>query len=112
VKTFQLYGPEKYTCPPYTAVSYVWGHDSVSIDKILVEGNLNFVQSKLRRVLEGVKDSEWRKYYWIDAICIDPSNLSERNAQVQIMGSSTPEQHPCAPTSTIWTEKNFGIWKD
>jgi Heterokaryon incompatibility protein (HET) len=36
--------------------------------------------------LEGVKGSEWRKYYCIEAICIDQSNLSERDAQVQIVG--------------------------
>jgi hypothetical protein len=37
LETFQLYGLEKDTCLPFTAVSSVWGHDPASIDKVLVE---------------------------------------------------------------------------
>jgi Heterokaryon incompatibility protein (HET) len=40
----------------------------------------------LARALMCLRDINSTRYYWIDAICIDQSNVSERNAQIQIMG--------------------------
>jgi hypothetical protein len=75
------------TCPSYTALSYTWGSPP-DTQEITVNGNSFPVRENLARFLEQMrldrKGKGWR-YFWIDAICIDQSNISERNHQVGLM---------------------------
>ncbi|KAH8753626.1 heterokaryon incompatibility protein-domain-containing protein, partial [Diaporthe sp. PMI_573] len=96
--------------PPYHAVSYTWGDPKSNTlilmnDKTLeVRTNCEFAlkqaywyrksqsyfyrkwQSHLYRETR----SEWytkSRYFWLDALCIDQSNLKEKSKQVAMMGS-------------------------
>ena len=60
-----------------TACSYVWG-DSEPSQVILINGRLFRVRQREDNFLEPL---------WVDALCLDQSNISERNDQVQQMGS-------------------------
>jgi hypothetical protein len=79
------------SCPPYVALSYEWGDVEPQ-----VEVTINGVSSRIRHNLSlflGVLQTKMKRKtlshdlcLWIDAICIDQEDLSERNAQVTIMG--------------------------
>ncbi|KAF5566803.1 het-domain-containing protein [Fusarium napiforme] len=68
----------------YEALSYTWGTSenkkSISIDdqELLITANCHSALVQLR-------DSFIERVLWVDAICIDQSNTSEREKQVRIM---------------------------
>ena len=70
----------------YYALSYVWGSRGVTREVILA-GCPHNVTVNLERALR-----YYRHHYpqgialWVDALCIDQSNLAERTHQVQLMG--------------------------
>jgi hypothetical protein len=86
------------SCPPYTALSYVWGEaaDRFARMEIIISGyrfrvrrNLwNFLQQAKSNRMMFQKDnnsSQISEYLWIDALCIDQDNITERNHQVKMM---------------------------
>jgi len=70
----------------YQALSYVWGEPeprkAIYIDqrRILVGPNLHAALRRLRHERYGM-------LLWVDAVCIDQSNIEERNHQVKLMNS-------------------------
>ncbi|KAK4541757.1 hypothetical protein LTR36_007466 [Oleoguttula mirabilis] len=72
--------------PPYTAVSYEWGNAG-EYRLLTVEGRAMVVKKTCWYALKQMHDSGSTVYYWIDAICIDQWNESEKSQQVQLMGS-------------------------
>jgi hypothetical protein len=86
------------SCPPYTALSYVWGEQAdrfarmeitISGYRFRVRRNLwNFLQqAKSNRMMfqQDNNSSQMSEYLWIDALCIDQDNITERNHQVKLM---------------------------
>lgn len=73
------------TAPSYCAVSYTWGNPS---DTTVIEINemRKAVTLNCRYTLQQGYASDWKGYYWIDAICIDQSNDHEKSLQVAMMG--------------------------
>ena len=96
-------------CPPYCALSYTWGNpectwpidrsgegrevdDNAETEKwsdrfpVLLDGRTLKVTRNLYDALFHIRKSKlWRHYFWIDAICINQSDLEERNSQVEMM---------------------------
>jgi hypothetical protein len=83
----------------YTALSYTWG-DPMPKHSILINGKRHRVPQNLFDFMQAYVTHSWGltadvpfrgfKYtgqFWIDQICIDQSNASERSAQVSIMGN-------------------------
>jgi hypothetical protein len=74
--------------PTYEALSYTWGNPSQKAkiccneDGCAIEITQN-CEAALRRLREKDKD----RLLWIDAICIDQSNIGERNQQVRLMSA-------------------------
>ena len=72
----------------FEAVSYTWGdaNERQTIlcgeDNAELEVPLNCVTTALRYP----RDPQRVRTPWIDAVCIDQSNIAEQNAQVRIMG--------------------------
>jgi hypothetical protein len=68
----------------YTALSYVWGDTSrkrvIFIDKRPLQITIN-----LATALDDLRHQHTILRLWADAICIDQSNISERNHQVGLM---------------------------
>jgi hypothetical protein len=97
-----------HDAPEYTALSYVWGTDSAS-QMIQVDGanrlitpNLELVLRHIRIPLRSTKaemDAFYAKFprqrtegrrraiicLWIDAICIDQGNMTEKIHQIKLM---------------------------
>jgi hypothetical protein len=92
--SIHAYSLDDASCPSYIAFSYVWGsekHSEISISgrSLLVTNNLYEAlkafcpgNDPIPRGLTGFNQS----YLWIDAICIDQTNLEERGKQVLRMG--------------------------
>jgi hypothetical protein len=72
--------------PSYIAVSYVWGTDTpkhrIRLQRQPFEVRKNLWDFLRQKSLEGSS----AQFYWIDAICIDQSNVVERSHQVRLMG--------------------------
>lgn len=81
----------------YNALSYTWGDGDVKMPIILNE-KVFFVTSNLASALTALRDYDGRRYYWIDAICINQQDPAERNCQVRRM----KDIHQWANMVIIW----------
>jgi hypothetical protein len=68
----------------YEALSYAWG-DANDTRLIWLNGELFSVTNNLATALRNLRREKKPRNLWIDAICIDQSNIPERNLQVQRM---------------------------
>jgi hypothetical protein len=73
-------------CPPYRALSYVWGPPKPQ-ELVILNDKSFYLRLSLHHFLsmylERILDTE---YFWIDQLSIDQSNNAERNHQVAMMG--------------------------
>ncbi|KAK7193424.1 heterokaryon incompatibility protein [Paraphaeosphaeria sporulosa] len=76
--------------PPYEAISYAWatetGDDRLS-QKVYCRGGTISVTQTCEAALRRLRFSGRNRYLWVDAVCIDQSNVEERNHQVGFMGT-------------------------
>jgi len=73
-------------CPnSYHALSYLWGAETPTYS-IHINGQTFQVRENLWHFLEHARSRFSNVPFFIDAICIDQTNLAERNQQVQMMG--------------------------
>lgn len=70
--------------PAYIALSYAWGQN-VRDKTISLNGTRFSVGNNLWWFLHHMRLRNQYVNFWIDAMCIDQSNVMERNHQVQIM---------------------------
>lgn len=71
--------------PEYEALSYTWNDGTAKNQNITVETPVSGLTSNLCSALLRLQDKNERRLCWIDAICIDQTNVEERNQQVTIM---------------------------
>jgi hypothetical protein len=90
--------------PIYRALSYTWGSPDDPQFSVLVDGQIFMARENLWQALNILDESAWEDVdsedssaeemlvnnealgcFWIDAICIDQSNVKERNEQVRKM---------------------------
>jgi hypothetical protein len=72
------------SCCPYTALSYTWGPENPTYN-VTVGGIPMPSRENLWHFLREMSLASEHGWFWIDAICIDQSNIEERNHQVQMM---------------------------
>ena len=68
----------------YEALSYVWGDDPEPHTSY-VDGRILEVTPNLDEALRNIRFRSRRRILWIDAICINQTNVSEKNHQVYQM---------------------------
>lgn len=74
---------DREACPVYYALSYVYG-DSSMREPILVNGEEADLNRNGWRVLQQARaQAHVGSYYWIDALCINQTDLEEKAVQVQ-----------------------------
>lgn len=85
--TLNLSHAPLHSYPPFSfsALSYVWG-DETNTTTILIDGFLVSVTENLSGALTRLQAQRLEGYIWIDAICINQSDTSEKNCQVALMG--------------------------
>lgn len=88
--TFSITDPH---CPPFTTVSYTWGDGKEYCDEPIQLNGYNTLVLKnvlaLLRMLFSTSSETFnlaQDWFWIDSICINQENLSERTSQVKLMG--------------------------
>lgn len=70
--------------PSYVALSYVWG-STLNPRQIWLNGNPHLITQNLNAALLNLRFEDCDRLIWIDALAINQSNVSERNAQVSRM---------------------------
>lgn len=70
---------------PYEALSYEWGQASDEDPHININNSLVSVRSNLYDALLEIRFEDRLRYVWIDALCINQQDTSEKNQQVQMM---------------------------
>jgi Heterokaryon incompatibility protein (HET) len=70
--------------PVYEALSYVWGDTKIQAT-VQIEGANLKVTTNLELALRYLRMPDKPRIIWVDAICIDQSNIEERNQQVGLM---------------------------
>ncbi|KAM7184304.1 Heterokaryon incompatibility protein (HET) domain containing protein [Rhypophila sp. PSN 637] len=71
--------------PQYEALSYVWG-DLTEQKEILLDGQPKEITRNLWTALKYLRQPHVSRTLWIDAVCINQSDIQERNHQVRQMG--------------------------
>lgn len=73
--------------PSYEALSYAWGNADLVDDALEVDSDtLIQITRNLRSALCDLRHETLTRTLWVDAICIDQSNVRERGHQVAQMG--------------------------
>lgn len=81
----------------YEALSYVWGTDMAATPMILDGADVSITHS-LDIAFRHLRHRESNRVLWVDAVCIDQSNVVERAEQVKIMDRI----YRSASTVLIW----------
>ncbi|KAH7089739.1 heterokaryon incompatibility protein-domain-containing protein [Paraphoma chrysanthemicola] len=105
VETFEL-----SAAPPFSALSYTWGNSPADY-RIYVNDELFMVRENLFRFLNAFRPlSSEQTYIWIEQICIDQSNVLERNHQVHLMGRI----YSMSECVIVWLgdESKTRLWKN
>ena len=68
----------------HTCLSYAWG-DELPLREIYINGKPATVRQNLWNFLHTARRYKFSRKIWIDAICIDQANTSEKNHQVRLM---------------------------
>ncbi|KAJ8064481.1 hypothetical protein OCU04_006815 [Sclerotinia nivalis] len=88
--------------PEYEALSYVWG--DASIQRTIIFNEIPFsVTQNLAIALHHLRLSDKPRRLWVDALCINQSDVKERNEQVRLMG----EIYSMAKPVLIWLGESF-----
>ncbi|EXJ69305.1 uncharacterized protein A1O5_07341 [Cladophialophora psammophila CBS 110553] len=87
--------------PPYEATSYTWatkdGDSSIS-SSVVCEGAHIKVTRNCVNLLQTLRREDTERALWVDAICIDQTNMEERCYQIMLMG----EIYTKAARVVIW----------
>ncbi|KAF4626614.1 hypothetical protein G7Y89_g11541 [Cudoniella acicularis] len=83
--TFTHVNLTAFHAPRYEALSYTWGTEA-AVYPIHIEGNIYHIRSNLWIALNSLRSEAEERVIWIDALCINQSNILERNHQVKQMG--------------------------
>ena len=71
--------------PSYGAISYVWGN-AKDCRRIRVNGDTMSIGENCWYALRQLRQHNPCAYYWLDAICINQTDIAERSSQVDVMG--------------------------
>lgn len=70
--------------PDYEALSYCWGNPEMKTS-ILLQNKAFKITVNLFDALWCLRKENQKRLLWVDAICIDQTNIRERNHQVRLM---------------------------
>jgi hypothetical protein len=110
------------TAPPFAALSYAWG-DTLLKAEIRCCGLAATIglglYSALRQLTPCAVDSE--RLIWADALCINQEDITERNAQVRMMGDIygratntiiwLGEEDDDVTRAMVWLQRFYTVWE-
>ncbi|KAM0230282.1 hypothetical protein ACHAP5_011405 [Fusarium lateritium] len=75
--------PSKHAC--FEAISYVWG-DATLTDSFFTPQGYIPITASLGSILRRLRDVSRPQLYWADGICINQTDIAEKEIQVALMG--------------------------
>ncbi|KEY74436.1 hypothetical protein S7711_04474 [Stachybotrys chartarum IBT 7711] len=72
--------------PAYEALSYAWGNYQSS-RSIFINGRRCAISESLESAIRHLRYTNRPRTLWIDALCINQTDVAERNSQVRLMGT-------------------------
>lgn len=93
--------------PLYETISYVWGNAGLR-GIVYVNGCKLDVPLSAEVVLRRLRHAVDERTVWIDSLCIDQTNMDDRNYQVQLMC----DIYSSTATGLIWLGEDSGEAKD
>lgn len=97
------------TAPQFHAISYTWGRTDRN-ESIELNGTRMLVRGNCADVLRQLCHLRTALYYWIDALCIDQTNVAEKGQQIGLMGSIYQNaQHVLACLGKVKDEDLLGL---
>ncbi|KAF1969679.1 HET-domain-containing protein [Bimuria novae-zelandiae CBS 107.79] len=97
----ELFNTSLEETPSYEALSYHWGNVNDTTE-IVCNGRDFPITSNLRAALLDLRQPDRKRALWIDALCINQRDYSERNQQLQLMH----QIYRRANKVLIWTGEN------
>ncbi|OAL53533.1 heterokaryon incompatibility, partial [Pyrenochaeta sp. DS3sAY3a] len=70
---------------PFDALSYVWENDSSALNTGIPSSKQLEISKSCYIALQNLRDHHRVRTIWVDAICIDQTNNSEKNMQIPLM---------------------------
>ncbi|KAF9696142.1 hypothetical protein EKO04_005792 [Ascochyta lentis] len=89
--------------PYYEALSYAWGLDTHA-SPVYLQGVSKTVTVNLYHALQHLRHASKERVMWIDALCIDQKNFTERTHQVGMMR----DVYGRASSTTVWLGLSTG----
>ncbi|KAF2818907.1 HET-domain-containing protein [Ophiobolus disseminans] len=87
----------------YEALSYAWGESNLAQRLRDVATQTIFsITDNLHQALQALRRRKQSRWLWVDAVCIDPSNASEKHHQVKQMSNIYSE----ASQVIVWTGRD------
>jgi hypothetical protein len=80
----------------FAALSYVWGQETPDDPTIRIDGFEVRITHNCYEALICIRERFGRTHIWVDKVCINQDNTSERSHQVNLMGRIYNEAH------TVW----------
>jgi hypothetical protein len=71
-------------CKAFEALSYAWGHPT-PVEPIFINGSRTLIAHNLSVALQHLRLPQAFRALWVDAVCINQTDIGERNHQVFIM---------------------------
>ena len=81
IQEFNLLDP-----PAYNALSYVWGQEP-AIHQVVINDNATFIRPNLFHALQRIRLRTGQIHIWVDSLCINQFDDSERGVQVRQMAT-------------------------
>jgi hypothetical protein len=91
-------------CPSYIALSYCW-EGQVPDQELICDGFSLKVTANVKAILQYILRSEQDHPVWIDGVCINQSDIAEKNIQVPMMGQIYTKATKCIAWLGLSTEQ-------
>lgn len=87
----------------YTAISYAW-EEQEPMHELLCDNRVLHISQNIQDMLRRFRQTSYSRAFWIDSVCIDQENSSEKAAQVKSMGKIYQE----ADRVIVWLGEDNG----
>jgi len=98
----------------YTAISYAWDDEPLSV-RIRCNGQQSMVTPSIWLLIGGILIEQKQSYYWVDQVCVDQVDVSDKERQVPLMDiyfSQASMVLVWLGCSTDLTDAAFGLMPD
>lgn len=90
----------------YEPLSYCWGDQTAQIPILVNDARIN-IGTNLHAALARLRSSKTSRTLWVDALCINQSDIQEKNVQVQLMRNV----YENGSQTLVWLGEERNVWR-